>query len=94
MSSVEVCTRRRAWWLPVVAAVARTPRLWGTALAQMRRLAPRGWWRRPPFLPLPDRDYLRFRLQTMYGAAERTPETNDVLDYLWWCKREASARKI
>ena len=32
MSSVETGARRRTWWLPVVAAVARTPRLWGTAL--------------------------------------------------------------
>jgi hypothetical protein len=78
----------------VVCAVARRPRLWSTALRQTRRLAPRGWWRRPPFLPLPDRDYLRFRLQTMYGGGEQTPRTADVLTYLWWCKREASGRKI
>lgn len=94
MSSVETGARRRVWWLPVVTAVARSPRLWGTALRQTRRLAPTGWWRRPPFLPLPDRDYLRFRLQTMYGGDRSAPLTDDVLAYLWWCKREANARKI
>ena len=85
---------RRAWWLPVVFAVARSPRLWRTALRQAARLAPRGWWRHPPFLPLPHGDYLRFRLQTMYGGGERSPRTDDVITYLWWCKREAAARKI
>ena len=28
-----------------------------------------GWWRRPPFLPLPAPDYLRFRMETAYGGA-------------------------
>ena len=49
-------------------AVLRRPRLWPTALRQAFRLARPGWWRRPPFLPLPDPDYVRFRLQTAYGA--------------------------
>jgi hypothetical protein len=52
------------------------------------RLAPRGWWHRWPPLPLPDRDYLRFRLQTMYGGEGRSPDAADVLAYLSWCKRE------
>ena len=75
-------------WLPVACAVAREPRLWVTALRQTARLAPGGWWHRWPPLPLPDRDYLRFRLQTMYGSEGRVPEPSDVLAYLAWCKRE------
>jgi hypothetical protein len=43
---------------------------------------------------LPDRDYLRFRLETMYGADENEPRAADVLAYLRWCKREGAARKI
>ena len=43
-------------------------RLWATALRQGVRMCPPGWWRRPPFLPLPDREYLRFRLETQYGS--------------------------
>ena len=61
------------------------PRLWPTAARQVARLAVPGWWRRPPFLPLPDRDYLVFRLQTMYGDATRTPEAVDLLTWLRWC---------
>jgi hypothetical protein len=68
------------------AAVLVHPSLWATALAQVVRLAPRGWWRRPPFLPAPDRDYLRFRLQTAYGDPERAPDPADVVSYLRWCR--------
>jgi hypothetical protein len=68
--------------------VARRPDLWVTAIAQALRLAPRGWWRRPPFLPLPARGYLHFRLVTAYGgegdAADGT--ASDVVAYLEWCR--------
>ena len=67
-------------------AVARHPALWTTAARQVRRLAPRGWWHRRPFLPVPDPAYLRFRLQTAYGDAERDPEPDDVVTYLHWCR--------
>jgi hypothetical protein len=75
-----------AWALATTAAVVRRPTLWFPALRQVRRLAPRGWWRRPPFLPLPDPGYLQFRLQTMYGDA-RDPSPDDVVTYLDWCRR-------
>ena len=71
----------------MVLAVARHPTLWWIAIVQAVRLAPRGWWRQPPFVPLPDRDYLRFRLQTQYGDPDREPEPHDVVTYLRWCKQ-------
>jgi len=70
----------------VVAAVAVRPLLWGTAVVQLFALAPRGWWRRPPRLPLPDPDYLAFRLQTMYGDPDHAPAPADVVTYLKWCR--------
>jgi len=69
-----------------IRGVARHPSLWGTALVQAFRLAPRGWWRRRPFLPLPDPAYLRFRLQTAYGDPDREPEPHDLVTYLHWCR--------
>jgi hypothetical protein len=63
------------------------PSLWVTALRQVRRLARPGWWRRPPFLPLPAPDYLRFRLVTQYGDARHRADEQDVLNYLRWCKQ-------
>lgn len=77
--------------LAAVAAVARRPSLWGTAVRQSLRLAPNGWWRRPPFLPLPDRAYLAFRLSTQYGSPEHVPEPGDVVEYLVWCRDWHSA---
>lgn len=68
------------------AAVVSHPALWPVAVRQVRRLAPTGWWRRPPFLPLPDRRYLGFRLETMYGDADQRPEPGDVLTWLRWCR--------
>jgi hypothetical protein len=67
-------------------AVLVRPTLWATAVRQAFRLAGRGWWRRPPFLPVPDREYLRFRLQTQYGDADHEPEPGDVVTYLRWCR--------
>ena len=80
-AGVSVHSLRRA-----AAAVASRPGLWATTAAQAIRLAPTGWWRRRPWLPLPDPAYLRFRLQTQYGDPEREPEPADVVAYLEWCR--------
>jgi hypothetical protein len=72
--------------LRFAAAVIVRPRLWVTALRQAHRLAPRGWWRRPPFLPLPDRGYSAFRQVTQYGDADHAPDVEDVLVWLEWCR--------
>jgi hypothetical protein len=71
-----------------VAGLAAHPTLWPTAVAQAHRLAPAGWWRRAPFLPLPDPEYVRFRLETQYGA-HHDPEPQDLVTYLRWCRRSA-----
>jgi hypothetical protein len=72
---------------PVIAAVVARPRLWRTALRQARRLTPNRWWRRAPFLPLPSREYLEFRLVTQYGTKVNGGQVPDVLHYLSWCRQ-------
>jgi len=67
-------------------AVARRPSLWGVAAHQVVVLAVPGWWRRRPFLPLPDPAYLRFRFLTAYGDPDHDPEPADVVSYLHWCR--------
>jgi hypothetical protein len=76
------------WLRRAAAAAARHPSLWITGLRQALVLARRGWWRRPPFLPVPDREYLRFRMQTAYGGdgLDRDPAPDDVVTYLRWCR--------
>jgi len=89
MAATGASTKR--WWIGAARAVARHPSLWGVAVVQAVRLAPVGWWRRPPFLPTPDSDYLRFRLETQYGS-DQAPEPSDVVTYLHWCRTLRATR--
>lgn len=73
------------FWARAAVALARHPTLWPTALVQVGRLARPGWWRHAPFLPMPDREYLRFRLETQYGSVA-VPQPDDLVDYLRWCR--------
>lgn len=77
--------------LGVGVAVARRPKLWPTAARQYRRTVPARWWRVRPFLPVPDAEYVRFRLVTQYGANRRAPEAADVVNYLAWCRQWEAA---
>jgi hypothetical protein len=73
-------------------ALMRHPSLWPTALGLIVRLVPRRWWTRPPYLPVPDRAYVRFRMETMYG--DEPPVGDDVIAYLEWCRRYRSAQRL
>ena len=70
----------------IVIAVLCRPSLWITALTQLSRLTPRRWWARAPFLPVPTREYIRFRVLTQYGESGHELEVADVLSYLRWLK--------
>ncbi|MEI8024585.1 MAG: hypothetical protein WCH63_10400 [Actinomycetota bacterium] len=70
----------------IVIAVLCRPSLWITALTQLIRLTPRRWWARAPFLPVPTREYIRFRVLTQYGERGHELEVADVLSYLRWLK--------
>lgn len=48
------------------------------------RFRRRGWYRRPPFLPLPSRDYVRWRMYTAYGDYDAIPPAEDVIRYARW----------
>ena len=83
--------RNRAGWTRASLAVVARPTLWLTAARQAHRLAHPGWWRHPPFLPVPDRAYLAFRLETQYGAATARPDPDDLVAYLRWCRTQDRA---
>jgi hypothetical protein len=42
------------------------------------------WWSRPPFLPLPDREYLRWRMYTAYADEAAVPPARDVIRFARW----------
>ncbi len=44
----------------------------------------RDWWRKPPFLPAPDRAYLRWRMYTAYGREDAVPPARDVIAFARW----------
>ncbi|MCP3987738.1 MAG: hypothetical protein GY724_01575 [Actinomycetia bacterium] len=69
-------------------AVIRRPRLWGTTIAAARSHLPSSWWRRRPFMPLPDRAWMRFRIETAYGGDGSAPlQVDDVITWLEWHRR-------
>jgi hypothetical protein len=54
--------------------------LFRTAWAFRRRR----WWTRPPYLPLPDRAYLRWRMYTAYADEDAVPPLDDVVRFARW----------
>jgi hypothetical protein len=75
----------------VVVHVFARPALWWTALRMLSRTARTGWWRHAPYLPVPDRAYVRFRIETAYGPGV-LPEPRDVVAYLRWCREREHCR--
>jgi len=47
----------------------------------------RGWLRSLPFLPLPDRSYLRWRMYTAYGKEDAVPPLDDVVRFARWRRK-------
>lgn len=80
--------------LSAAGAVTVRPSLWATAAVELRRFVPDGWWRRRPFLPVPDPALLRFRAVTQYGDPDRDPDPADVVAWLRWCKLENQRRRV
>jgi len=76
-----------------VGAVARHPALWPTALVQLRRLVPRRWWRRPPFLPVPDRAWIRHRATVSSGDPGAVPTADEVVAWLRWCRSSSALER-
>jgi hypothetical protein len=79
-------------WASAALALAGRPSLWPTAAVQAVRVTPARWWRRAPFLPVPDRRYIRYRLETQYGKVADV-EPHDVITYLEWCRDMAARRR-
>jgi len=70
--------------LRLAAHAAVSPRLAVDLLRTMWAFRRRAWWRQPPFLPLPDREYLRWRMYTAYGDEAAIPPVQDVIGFARW----------
>ncbi len=77
-----------ASWLALAARLAGRavfrPRLALDLLRTLWAFRRRGWWRKPPFLPLPDRTYLRWRMYTAYADEDAVPPIEDVIRFARW----------
>jgi hypothetical protein len=78
----------------VVSALVSHPSLWWAGIAALARFSRRGWWRRPPFLPLPGESYWDFRLVTAFGGdgREAALRAEDVVAFLRWCQKTRPRR--
>jgi hypothetical protein len=64
-------------------ALVNPPLAWAL-LKMVWRFRHRRWFLRFPFLPLPPRDYIRWRMYTAYGDAGAVPPVEDVVRYARW----------
>ena len=56
------------------------------------RLRAKDWWRRAPFLPLPDQRYWNFRMMTATGSAEGRMSAREVVDAAVWSSHQRVGR--
>jgi hypothetical protein len=80
-------------WSNLLASLAwRSLRNPTTGVALLRvawRFRRRDWYKRVPFLPLPDRDYVRWRMHTAYGRDDAVPPATDLVRYARWAARKS-----
>ena len=62
---------RRPWLIPAMLAAA-----WAFRANR--------WYRQPPFLPMPSRAYMRWRMETAYGDGHTVVPSVDLERYLRW----------
>lgn len=81
----------RGSWVGLVARLAAraavNPRLAADLLAAAWAFRRRRWWTRAPFLPLPDRTYLRWRMYTAYADEAAVPPVEDVVRFARWRRK-------
>jgi hypothetical protein len=81
-------------WFKAALAVAWRPYLWVESLRFLGAVAAPGWWRRPPFLPVPEPGYLRWRIATAYGSADHPVRPDDLVALLRWRAELRRSRRL
>ena len=70
--------------LQLTARALVNPRLAVDLLRTAWAFRRRRWWAIAPFLPLPDRTYLRWRMYTAYASEDAVPPLEDVVNFARW----------
>lgn len=85
---LDLDPRYRGSWAALTAALALralgSPRLALDLLKTAWAFRRQGWLRQAPFLPIPDRTYLRWRMYTAYGDEAAVPPMEDVIRFARW----------
>jgi hypothetical protein len=63
------------------------PRLLLALLSAGWRFRRRDWFKRPPFLPVPPSDYMRWRMHTAFGNEPGALTADDLEAYVLWSAR-------
>lgn len=90
MASLDdaVPTQPAGSWLRLAGGLAAraliNPRLAIDLVATGWAFRRRHWWRQAPFLPVPDRTYLAWRMYTAYGDESAVPPVDDVVRFARW----------
>ena len=74
-------------------AVLRSPARWVEGLRAAWALRSLTWLSQAPYLPLPDRTYLRWRSLTAYGDSSAQVPSADLLLFLTWRAAYRRSRK-
>ncbi|MCP4305269.1 MAG: hypothetical protein GY788_10420 [bacterium] len=72
----------------LAAAVGRRPDLWVEGVRTLFAVSRRNWWRKAPFLPIPDQPYADWRLATAQGDVDSPLPAGDLILYLEWRKKQ------
>ena len=70
--------------MTLVARAAVNPRVAVDLVSLAWSMRRRHWFSRPPFLPLPPAEYIRWRMYTAYGDEAAVPPADDVLRFARW----------
>jgi len=81
---VEPIVEDRPLYLRMLGLALRRPRLLPHLLGAAWAFRSRDWYRRPPFLPLPSAQYLRWRMETAYGDPDAVPPEDELVAFLEW----------
>ncbi len=88
----ETVSRARTITRILVQSALR-PRLAARLAAAAWRFRRRRWYARPPFLPLPPPEYLRWRVETAFGGEDADVPAELLLRYLRWSEEQVRAAR-
>lgn len=78
--------RRTQSMMMIILGLLLRPHYWLIALSVGIRMIPQRWWAHWPYVPIPRKAYLKFRLETQYGGHSPQANLPDVLRYLRWVR--------